>query len=146
MVVTRTKLEELCMDLVDRTLEHCGAALRDAGISVSEVDEVIMVGGMTKMPLIQRKTEEFFQRNLNRAVNPDEAVAIGAAIQAGILGGDMEDVLLLDVIPLSLGSGGRGGIFTKLIEKNRTIPTSCSEIFTTAEDYQPPRKHPCSSG
>lgn len=137
MVLTRDKLEELCADLVAKTLEHCGAALRDAGISVSDVDEVIMVGGMTKMPMIQKQTAAFFDRTLNRTVNPDEAVAIGAAIQAGILGGDMEDVLLLDVIPLSLGIETQGGIFTKLIEKNRTIPTSCSEIFTTAEDYQP---------
>jgi molecular chaperone DnaK len=137
MTLTRGKLEELCMDLVEKTLEHCEAALRDAGLGVDEVDEVIMVGGMTKMPIILEKTSQFFKTELNREVNPDEAVAIGAAIQAGILGGDMEDVLLLDVIPLSLGIETQGSVFTKLIEKNRTIPTSCSEIFTTAEDYQP---------
>ena len=135
--LTRPELVELVGEFVEKTIMHCQEALNDAGLTPDDIDDVIMVGGMTKMPLVQKKVAEYFGRQANRGVNPDEAVAAGAAIQAGILGGDMEDVLLLDVIPLSLGIETQGAIFTKLIEKNRTIPTSCSEIFTTAEDYQP---------
>ena len=135
--MTRDELIALCGDLVEKTIVHCQEALNDAGLTPDDIDDVIMVGGMTKMPLVQKRVAAYFGKQANRGVNPDEAVAAGAAIQAGILGGDMEDVLLLDVIPLSLGIETQGAIFTKLIEKNRTIPTSCSEIFTTAEDYQP---------
>ena len=135
--MSRDELVDLVGDLVEKTVVHCQEALNDAGLTPDDIDDVIMVGGMTKMPLVQTKVAAYFGKQANRGVNPDEAVAAGAAIQAGILGGDMEDVLLLDVIPLSLGIETQGAIFTKLIEKNRTIPTSCSEIFTTAEDYQP---------
>jgi molecular chaperone DnaK len=134
---TRDRLESMVEGLIDRTIGHCEEALRDSGLSASDVDEVILVGGMTKMPLVQRKVADFFKVSPNRGVNPDEAVAIGAAIQAGILSGDVDDILLLDVIPLSLGIETQGGIFTKQIERNTPIPTSISEVFTTAEDYQP---------
>ena len=137
LTLTRDKLEEMIEDLIDRTLRHCQEALADANLDVRNIDDVILVGGMTKMPLVQRKVLGFFNLKPNREINPDEAVAIGASIQGGILSGHVEDKLLLDVIPLSLGIETQGGIFTKLIEKNRTIPTSCSEIFTTAEDFQP---------
>ncbi|GMV43291.1 MAG: chaperone protein DnaK [Myxococcales bacterium] len=137
LTLTRDKLEEMIEDLIDRTLRHCQEALADANLDVRNIDDVILVGGMTKMPMVQRKVLGFFNLKPNREINPDEAVAIGAAIQGGILSGHVEDKLLLDVIPLSLGIETQGGIFTKLIEKNRTIPTSCSEVFTTAEDFQP---------
>ncbi len=135
-VMTRTELEKLVEDLVDKTIWHCEKVLSDAGLRVEDVGEVLLVGGVTKMPLVRAKVAKFFGRTPNRGVNPDEAVAVGAAIQAGILSGEVEDVLLLDVIPLSLGIETKGGVFTRLIERNRTIPTSCTEVFTTAEDYQ----------
>ncbi len=137
MSVTRAELEALVEDLIDRTLYHCDQALADAGLRVDQIDEVILVGGMTKMPLVQRRIYEFFGMEPNKGVSPDEAVAIGASIQGGIIRGDVNDVLLLDVIPISLGIETQGGLFTKLIERNTTIPTSHSEVFTTAEDYQP---------
>lgn len=137
VMLTRTRLEQLTEDLVDRTLELCRQALQDAGNSVADLDEVLLVGGMTKMPLVQQKVTAFFKMQGTRTVNPDEAVAVGAAIQGGILQGQLGDVILLDVIPLSLGIETQGGIFTKLIERNTAIPCSVSEVFTTAEDYQP---------
>jgi len=134
--LTRKELESMVEDLIDKTVWHCEKVLEDAGLKVGDVGEVLLVGGMTKMPLVRAKVAKFFDRAPNRGVNPDEAVAVGAAIQAGILSGEVEDVLLLDVIPLSLGIETKGGVFTRLIERNRTIPTSCTEVFTTAEDYQ----------
>ena len=135
--MNRTQLEDLVRPLIEKTLAHCRESLDDAGLQPSDIADVILVGGVTKMPLVQTMVREYFGMNPQRGVNPDEAVAIGAAIQAGIIQGDVEDVLLLDVIPLSLGIETQGGIFTKLIERNRTIPTSYTEAFTTAEDYQP---------
>ncbi|MBM4354211.1 MAG: molecular chaperone DnaK [Deltaproteobacteria bacterium] len=135
-LLTRSELEKLVEDLIDKTIWHCEKVLSDAGLKIEDVGEVLLVGGMTKMPLVRAKVAKFFGRTPNRGVNPDEAVAVGAAIQAGILSGEVEDVLLLDVIPLSLGIETKGGVFTRLIERNRTIPTSCTEVFTTAEDYQ----------
>ena len=134
--LTRAKLESLVEDLVDRTIEPCRIALKDAGVTASQVDEVILVGGQTRMPKVQAKVEGFFGKAPRKDVNPDEAVAIGAAIQGGVLGGQVKDVLLLDVTPLSLGIETLGGVMTKLIEKNTTIPTSAQQVFSTADDNQ----------
>ncbi|CAA7616246.1 molecular chaperone DnaK [Magnetospirillum sp. UT-4] len=134
--LTRAKLEALVEDLVARTVEPCKAALKDAGLKASEIDEVILVGGMTRMPKIQEVVKEFFGREPHKGVNPDEVVAIGAAIQGGVLKGEVKDVLLLDVTPLSLGIETLGGVFTRLIDRNTTIPTRKSQVFSTAEDSQ----------
>jgi molecular chaperone DnaK len=136
MKITRAKFEALVMELIDKTIPPCRTAIKDADLTVDKIIDVILVGGQTRMPKVQDKVKEFFGREPRKDVNPDEAVAVGAAIQAGVLKGDVKDVLLLDVTPLSLGIETLGGVMTKLINKNTTIPTKAQQVFSTAEDSQ----------